>query len=121
MRISDWSSDVCSSDLSDEAPAGRGGAVAERHFGGAGGEIARFVGRVQLDTDGGMRLVQVAQDRGEHGHGIDFERRHAPRPARVAPHRRSGLIGRASCRARVFPYGYISWAALPHKKKQKTT
>src|SRR3546814_5495931 len=47
---------------SDEAPAGRGGAVAERHFGGAGGEIARFVGRVQLDTGGGMRLVQVRSE-----------------------------------------------------------
>src|SRR3546814_7996072 len=84
MRISDWSSDVCSSDLDEQVdvcPAGDLGHDAA-------------VGRVEVDL--------AADDRGEH-RGATFDDR---RGGLVA----GGLdaedpaIGRAACRERVWQY-----------------
>src|SRR3546814_11479557 len=89
MRISDWSSDVCSSDLADRArqgrelypAAGQGRSDAVRHRGDPGrwpGHLRRRCGDAVLDSE----------------------------------------IGRASCRERVCQYVEISVVAGSLKKKQ---
>src|SRR3546814_10916915 len=94
MRISDWSSDVCSSDLAHRDPAG----PRCRLFDGGHGQSRQ-----------GPQVL-----------GRDF-RSARPRPARHAGHvhqfgRRSEEIGRASCRERVCQYVYISVVAVQLKK-----
>src|SRR3546814_2536720 len=82
MRISDWSSDVCSSDLS----AAAAGAVA-----GTLRRLARHRLPPARARRGGDRLPgAVARGRGCAG--------------RRGPRRRHGEIGRASCRERVCQY-----------------
>src|SRR3546814_3373517 len=96
MRISDWSSDVCSSDLPGDVDFGRGlgeGEVAgaETHFEIALEERAHELGQGALEVgEAGVLVDQQAFD--------------------LVEHRRMGLaavgaeIGRASCRARVCQY-----------------
>src|SRR3546814_20882472 len=96
MRISDWSSDVCSSDLRlfDEAALGFLGLQ-----GLEGGELdgapdARFVlSNAELARD----LAELAEGVGQHE------------------------IGRASCRERVCQYVWISVVAVSLKKKTTPT
>src|SRR3546814_5556984 len=76
MRISDWSSDVCSSDLTDASPGVDVGAL----LAGAGRERRR---RRERRGDPAPRVGRV-------DHVVDLE---------VA-----GQIGRASCRERVCQY-----------------
>src|SRR3546814_14688548 len=85
MRISDWSSDVCSSDLMYRPPVGR-----------EGGLVQRFrQGRV------GMHDA-----RNVLGTGAELHRHH-----RLG----NQTIGRASCRARVCQYVWISQVAVSLK------
>src|SRR3546814_5610410 len=83
MRISDWSSDVCSSDLV------------------AGGEIAGIL-RVHV---GGQRRAQGGR---ADDLGIARQARLADRPSQMGAERGrwrvAGQIGRASCRERVCQY-----------------
>src|SRR3546814_14127082 len=93
MRISDWSSDVCSSDL-------------------AGDVAAAFV-----EQRGGGVEVVVGQGQGEVGQRLGHARggRHAEGQRAAA-----GLdqIGRASCRERVCQYVSISVVAVLLKKNK---
>src|SRR3546814_17955577 len=97
MRISDWSSDVCSSDLFDAVrPLGEPD-VHEDHVG------AVTLGR----GDGGGRGRDGVADGVADllHHLLDRERQHEP-------------IGRASCRERVCTYVYISVVAVSLKKQK---
>src|SRR3546814_6168669 len=70
MRISDWSSDVCSSDLGHGGPDGDA-VVLDELQGVIGGEAT--LGHHQLETgqgahhEGGVRARHVEQRRGEQG------------------------------------------------------
>src|SRR3546814_3948829 len=102
MRISDWSSDVCSSDLRAGANGGDAGA---RHV------IASLVERhdhrlIECDVTRVEDLqIDLGAARVESG-GNDFIGF-------------GGEIGRASCRARVCQYVEISVVAGTLKKKKK--
>src|SRR3546814_19038281 len=94
MRISDWSSDVCSSDLFG---AYRNGHFRRRRWSrrpANGGMVAQ--GRIGLMPDGG-----------DDGNGAFGHRPH-----------HDFQIGRASCRERVCQYVYISVVADSLKKKK---
>src|SRR3546814_21126406 len=96
MRISDWSADVCSSDLNFSARVLFAGGVTAGlapHLQAAGGTIDVETARARMiDTYAGMPY----------------------RPALVAPLRQ---IGRASCRERVCPSVSNSLVALSLKNK----
>src|SRR3546814_14869362 len=110
MRISDWSSDVCSSDLADVVAAGgrhddrigarrldlaeHGGALEAADV-GAGDE--RGGDRGVIGGRGGVHLLH---------RGGELFRREA-----------GGKIGSASCRERVCKYVYISGVAVSLTKK----
>src|SRR3546814_15788464 len=102
MRISDWSSDVCSSDLAADPQPRRRRAGAERICSG---------------------LLFTACRRRPHHHrsDADLERR-AGLPGYARPlHARTGgrmEIGRASWRERVCQYVKISVGAVSLKKKK---
>src|SRR3546814_4356405 len=82
MRISDWSSDVCSSDLHPDAAPGDG-------------ELKRLYLLPSLHNGGwGGRLFQVA---------LDWLQRHGPRTLWISVWSEN-QIGRASCRERVCQY-----------------
>src|SRR3546814_20120919 len=102
LRISDWSSDVCSSDL--HAQHGR--------FAGAG--IADHDCQVVLAGDMRQRVLLLASQRKPSTPGgvspphFGHRRETMPFPSRK--------IGRASSRARVFQYVYISVVAVTLNK-----
>src|SRR3546814_13814209 len=114
MRISDWSSDVCSSDLPDEARARALEAeqqAEKRHSSGNGfmlffwlAILLFFVAPIMLGGVFGGRRYGRGRGRGPEviwGPGI-------------------GEIGRASGRERVCQYVLISGGAVSLKKKKKT-
>src|SRR3546814_16149953 len=114
MRISDWSSDVCSSDLL-VVPRGGGGAGLGQH----GGAVAGDQEAVRQGEEGRVGVV---------GSGAPAMQEVGRRQAGFQPlrHRRRGAraggrpaIGRASCRDRVCRYVYISVVADELKKKKK--
>src|SRR3546814_18063985 len=111
MRISDWSSDVCSSDLDDA----RKGAAVDRDM--------RFVKAQQFGIEPLDRAI------GKTARCAQPLLEQMPRPpSDHRPHRRLGerralpqresKIGRASGRARVCQYGAISGVAVSLKKKK---
>src|SRR3546814_13118474 len=108
MRISDWSSDVCSSEL----------AQASRHSGEVGLEIVALDMRAkQAETSleyGARARIAVP---GQCG-GRDAAMR---RPARVHDLRPRAEIGSASCRERVCPYVSISVVDGSLKKKRTSS
>src|SRR3546814_6752847 len=93
MRISDWSSDVCSSDLLEVE------ALGPVHASGA-----RHVPRVALVLQALEQLVELGGEVGLH-------------QQLVAPHVHDVEIGRASCRERVCQYVSLSLVAVSLKKK----
>src|SRR3546814_16366717 len=103
MRISDWSSDVCSADLVDPVILARS-ILGEQHFARAGGRID------PKHVEHGLRAVLP----------LDIKRAAIGCP--VAP---GGIdvavrtIGRASCRERVCRYGWVSVVAVALKKTEK--
>src|SRR3546814_14393262 len=105
MRISDWSSDVCSSDLAATARAG----AAAWHAADTGttslhaveaAEMARLASLVGVPTAGALRFQGSGQIT-DLGMLAD-------------------AIGRASCRERVWLYGLLSVVAVSLKKKKTT-
>src|SRR3546814_16787989 len=110
MRISDWSSDVCSSDLGVK----RGFSAALRSAENRGSGIARHVAELFLDAD---QLVVFGEPvRAREAAGLDLSA--IGRDREVGDRRILGLartvrhdggvareIGRASGRERVWPYG----------------
>src|SRR3546814_18081905 len=103
MRISDWSSDVCSSDLSWQVPLP---SVEEKGLAGAGSGFAaveRLDQKGMEDGPGDVGVADLAIAGGDIGHllarfrdgGADrHEGRHHVRPDGIE-------IGRASCMERV--------------------
>src|SRR3546814_15942839 len=89
MRISDWSSDVCSSDLL------AGGDHAQRRLAAVGEQVLHVA---HLHA-GGMRAQQAAVAAASIGHVAGVV------------HRSRREIGRASCRERVCQYVYNSVVA----------
>src|SRR3546814_12926928 len=109
MRISDWSSDVCSSDLGQVAdPMGLGHLVADHHPVAGGGRVEDrkldAAHRVP-DVDEGTGLAARAVD----GEGIADRRLHQEAVEQ---------IGRASCRESVCQYVSISVVAVSLKNKK---
>src|SRR3546814_16478412 len=91
MRISDWSSDVCSSDLRDRA-------AVDVELGRVGAHLAQPGERDRCE--GLVDLVEIDVVDGEAGAG----QRPTRRPDRLLEHDdriAAGEIGRASCRERV--------------------
>src|SRR3546814_16725206 len=102
MRISDWSSDVCSSDLATPDVAGqlldRGIAYAPDYVVNAGGIInvsAEYLGEDESDVE--LRVAQIAPRVGEL-----LER--AAREGRRSEERRVGKECVRTCRSRWSPY-----------------
>src|SRR3546814_17555857 len=118
MRISDWSSDVCSSDLSpereekrsdqDDHPTHAGAAASQRaHTKAAAGRHDRLSRQIWLCANqsascrrrgGGGARGRAASFQGRSGHY-------------------SRELGRASCRGRVCQYEEISVVSVSSKKK----
>src|SRR3546814_19593472 len=98
MRISDWSSDVCSSDLHAQAVDHGGVAVgADAGVGIGDGDAVRAFARPDALRD--IFQIDLMADAGARGDGIEVvERLRNPFQEVVAQ------IGRASCRERVFKY-----------------
>src|SRR3546814_15656657 len=104
MRISDWSSDVCSSDLSVIWAISMGGFLQDQKIVGGDLQADRLaMGEVApLDAFGDQRLRLADLDE---------------QPGAVAEEEGGrDAIGRASCRDRVCQYVYVSVVAVPFKK-----
>src|SRR3546814_19813062 len=97
MRISDWSSDVCSSDLHDTAHCRNGRILLDDTDMAAKRSTAPFFMTVYRQEGDGINYVTV---------------RNVYMPA--------VKIGRASCRERVCQYVSISVVAVALKKKTQT-
>src|SRR3546814_13751327 len=98
MRISDWSSDVCSSDLGRRSASDRDVTVGLDRVGIGNRAVRHFDGRMHRRVREGSRgAVRYLSLEGE-----------------------SRPIGRASCRERVCPYVYISVVAVSLKKTKIT-
>src|SRR3546814_16711811 len=111
MRISDWSSDVCSSDL-------LAAQVANHRQDGVAGTIQ--VGRLGAAHD---QVHTVAARRAVIGIGADVGLREAvldlaERPGEDTLDQPRTEIGRASCRERVWQFGLITVVAVTLKKKK---
>src|SRR3546814_5931968 len=119
MRISDWSSDVCSSDLKMEAIGQLTGGVAHdfnNRRAVSGGNLELLEDRLQDDE--GRRLAQQALRNAVRGAELTqrllaFSRRQKLKPSRIDVNalltglqamRQRSQIGRAACRARVCQY-----------------
>src|SRR3546814_12436194 len=100
MRISDWSSDVCSSDLRDVSVH----------------PTTRLPGTAQIERDMAERMRRgqmFAVCYADLDHFKEFNDRYGYNEG-------DREIGRASCRERVCQYVYISGAAVPLKHKDYT-
>src|SRR3546814_8836694 len=97
MRISDWSSDVCSSDLVGIVPASR--MRVQRTAGGAV-VVGEHSSPVRRNVVAGARdIADILAPAPDIGAAPDAEREHI-----VAIGIMPGEIGRASCRERVCQY-----------------
>src|SRR3546814_17672549 len=101
MRISDWSSDVCSSDLVAKKVEAVAGALSER---------AQQTGRDAVTVAGATaQTLAGLQDLGDRGHAL------AATMTKIV----DDEIGRASCRESVCQYVLISVVAVSLKQKTK--
>src|SRR3546814_13918003 len=109
MRISDWSSDVCSSDLADHDDGERVGLVELL------GDALGLLQGHRLDV--AVALFQVVDaevlDLHAHEHAGDIV------GAAEAQRKRAGAVGRASCRERVCEYVENSVVVVSIQKKEK--
>src|SRR3546814_15089444 len=104
MRISDWSSDVCSSDL-----------LVRQH------EDGRVVGHLcylRQDDERWQQHPGHRSHRPNHAHHVLVQQLRVLCPPVVLV--RDGKIGRASCRERVCQYVSISVVAVSLKKKKQS-
>src|SRR3546814_14766087 len=111
MRISDWSSDVCSSDL-PLAAAGQFGRYARTSGMNFGADMMRDEADDAFAIGGAQPGAAIRDALAEP---VD------PEAAVRIEHDLDDLrveIGRASCRERVGQYGYISVVAVSLKKKK---
>src|SRR3546814_20487840 len=97
MRISDWSSDVCSSDLIGRAELG---------------DFALHPDVEIIDREVDRRVGQAGKLRRQDGAGHPSARGFRPQLAKTALRKGGGESGRASCRERGWQSGLISVAAV---------
>src|SRR3546814_16561671 len=106
MRISDWSSDVCSSDLEFDADS-------RRHFVQAEFRVSAQSARMGYRLDGPALAMaaprQILSEAANYG------------PVQLPAGGQALEIGRASCRESVCQSGYISVVAVYLKQKNKHT
>src|SRR3546814_17754662 len=107
MRISDWSSDVCSSDLQ------------HMPFGHPGLRDRMPRNPVYQGLQQAPRVLEVAWRQAVHELDRAQQERVALQRRHRARRRALGQIGRASCRERGGPYVYISGVSVSLKKKKK--
>src|SRR3546814_17587749 len=111
MRISDWSSDVCSSVLAATHPVARPGRPATRpvrRAARARGYSSGWPPDIDREVDGSLIAITIRDDADDNA--PDGERR------REYPDEQ---IGRASCRERVCQYGSIPVVAVSLKTQNK--
>src|SRR3546814_15640742 len=120
MRISDWSSDVCSSDLRDDAAPTIPHNPPDTTRGGERTHVSGSARRGALEPARNPRPAGRAPRRRPLR---AYRRRRLPDLCRGRGRRRAhgGQIGRAACRERVCQYVSISVVAVPLKKKQNIT
>src|SRR3546814_19603714 len=109
MRISDWSSDVCSSDLGLLGHS-RGGAQVAPYAAPAGDKLPPALQRIVLVAPGTFDIVHATAEYRTR-YGGDFE----------TVRRKAEEIGRASCRERVGPYVLLSVVSVSIQKKKQNT
>src|SRR3546814_11999808 len=111
MRISDWSSDVCSSDLEHEEDAlkKRSSALPETQQ-----EVLSLMRDLEVNTQIYTTLLNSTQELQVTKAGTVGNVRIIDYPlvpdTRATP--KAVLIGRRQCRERVWTYGKISWVAV---------
>src|SRR3546814_14582504 len=110
MRISDWSSDVCSSDLEKQAKA-----QFERERDQQRANDAALSSRENRIALAGILFAIGALGAGA---GLLFHSQRQPRNAQIAGGGGAALkIRRAACRDRVCPYGELSGVGVSFQKK----
>src|SRR3546814_12722460 len=123
MRISDWSSDVCSSDLAEEyfSPGQKGSSAMPHKRNPILTENLTGLARiVRSATIPAMENVALWHERDiSHSSVERFIGPDATITLDFALGRLTGEIGRASCRERVCQYVSISVVAVSLKKKNK--
>src|SRR3546814_17352846 len=95
MRISDWSSDVCSSDLIGHRAAADHAEQAGGHGGDLGGTAGAAAAEPHGEVHEGLATAGEQQHAAEQDEGADGSAGHADKQAPE-----SEELGRASCRAR---------------------
>src|SRR3546814_12483387 len=113
MRISDWSSDVCSSDLVDLIYSQISSIVRKARKSGVGMALAEH------ETNPFSLKVEFHVSR--HLCFSHRPRRFIPARPRRAAGRTGRQIGRAPCRDSGCQYGQVSGVAVSLKKKRKLT
>src|SRR3546814_18093821 len=98
MRISDWSSDVCSSDLVDNEEPGSGGGARAMRF----GIVGHLVGLAGFQCEDAAIFQLGDQLAVEHQKDMAL---HAPVVGQIrSEERRVGKEGVSTCRSRWSPY-----------------
>src|SRR3546814_13646666 len=115
MRISDWSSDVCSSDLAVKYGATRDNVLGLVAVTGSG-EVIRVGSNTTKDATGYDLTHLLVGSEGTLALIVEATLKLAPLPTRRASLRE---IGRASGRERVCQYVSISVVAVSLKKTEK--
>src|SRR3546814_12268654 len=105
MRISDWSSDVCSSDLRDPVGHGQCFVLIVRDINDSQSKSA--LDSLDLDLQMFAKLTVERAERLVHQHEVGFEPQRARQrdPLPLTARQGVGKIGRASCRERGCQYG----------------
>src|SRR3546814_13787967 len=127
MRISDWSSDVCSSDLQRRRRCDRTVVIGVAQARAAGTVVEELALLALVDLHRALRAVAGGQAPDVLAVPLPVHRvldrlgalcqRGAAAVLEVVDAARK--IGRASCRARVFQYVYLSGVAVAFKNKKK--
>src|SRR3546814_11356255 len=110
MRISDWSSDVCSSDLSRQCDRGHGRTEPDRRRSAGRGIAVPAARQLAGGHHRGARHSLLVLDDGDGDERVS-------RPRQSDEPWFAGQIGRASCRESVCQYVSISVVAVSLKKK----
>src|SRR3546814_19197469 len=118
MRISDWSSDVCSSDLPHRRTPKATSPKASRRK--RDNLIATPRASFPNPRNNKSLCFRVHDERGPQYRATDRNRRQ-PHPRQLRPRPRRRELGRGACRERVCQYVYISVVSGSLKKKKATS
>src|SRR3546814_11964661 len=118
MRISDWSSDVCSSDLVSRHQAVAVAAQQPRRLPCAPEAQRGLEALLRLREERALRRRDAGDAEGAQHRSRALRPRLARPPGSSLQSLQARQIGRASCRERVCQYGEISVVAEALKKKK---